>query len=411
MKKTDQIFEAILKTLELPSKEKQAMKKATKELIIKLEKALKTTKVIVGGSLAKETWISKKLDIDLFVLFNKTQNKNISKLLESAIKKTKLKYQKIHGSRDYYQINYKNLNFEIIPIIKINKAENALNITDITPLHTKWVNKNSKTLKKEIILMKLFCKATKIYGAESHISGLSGYACEILVIKNKSFLKTLKEISKWNTTKKIIIDPEKHHRINPLMTLNKSKTTNQLIIIDPVDKSRNVTAAISLKSLKKLIETSKNFIKNPSIEYFINNKLTIEQIKKQNKNKEIVIIQITPKKTKKDIAGSAAIKTIEHFKQALEKQYFEIIETNYDPESYIGWITTKKIKDIYEHKGPKVATKKHAAIFKKKYKNHYAKKGILYSKIKIKEKNPKKILKKIENDSYVKSKVIRVQII
>jgi len=141
----------------------------------------------------------------------------------------------------------------------LKKASEVVNITDISPLHSKWVNKFGKGLKDEIRLAKQFCKANKLYGAESHITGFSGYVLEILTIHYKGFKNLIKAITKWKP--KVIIDTEKYHK-KPLFDLDKSKTHSPIIIIDPVQKSRNASAAVDIEKFNKLIQYSKEFLKS-----------------------------------------------------------------------------------------------------------------------------------------------------
>ncbi len=50
----------------------------------------------------------------------------------------------MHGSRDYFQIKEKGFTFEVVPILKIKDAKEAMNITDVSPLHAAWVKKHKK---------------------------------------------------------------------------------------------------------------------------------------------------------------------------------------------------------------------------------------------------------------------------
>ena len=108
----------------------------------------------------------------------------------------------------------------------------ALNIIDISPLHTVFVKKHKK-LNDEIRLAKQFCRAQDCYGAESYINGFSGYSCELLVIHYGSFKKLARKAAKWKP--KVVIDILKKYKgKNPLEELNPSKTQSPLVIIDPV---------------------------------------------------------------------------------------------------------------------------------------------------------------------------------
>jgi len=137
-------------------------------------------KAVLGGSVGKNTHL-KDFDCDVFVMFNLSyKNKNISNILETIL--INFKPTRIHGSRDYFQFMYKKMNYEIVPVLDVKTPKNVVNVTDMSPFHVKWVNKNIKKLADDIRIVKLFCKANDIYGAESYINGFSGYILEILVI-------------------------------------------------------------------------------------------------------------------------------------------------------------------------------------------------------------------------------------
>ena len=225
MKKINQILEGVSKKITPTQKEKLALDKNLLEFEKKLRTGLKKykAKLFIGGSLAKQTLIKRdtKYDIDIFILFPyskyKNKNKELSKLLEKILKTIKLKFIRLKGSRDYFKTNFKGLNLELIPILEIKKASQALNITDISPLHVTYILKQIKKKRKiasEIRLAKAFCHAADCYGAESYIRGFSGYALEILVSYYGSFSKFIKKAAKWKIPTKIenrvVIDPKKY---------------------------------------------------------------------------------------------------------------------------------------------------------------------------------------------------------
>lgn len=174
--------------------------KQTKEFVKELKKIFPRNNIIIGGSLAKKTMIKKeKQDIDLFICFNKEDE---MKIIEEKFEDKKINYKKIHGSRDYFQIEKGSIVFEIVPILKIKKLEEVKNTTDFSPLHVKYILSQIKKrpfLRKEIKLTKAFCLANEFYGAESYIQGFSGYALEVLVCYYGSFLNFLKNFGKRNT--------------------------------------------------------------------------------------------------------------------------------------------------------------------------------------------------------------------
>ena len=127
--------EILKKQLELvnPSEEdatkiEQLSENFTKELTNSLKKKKIKAEVFIGGSLAKNTLVRKDVyDIDVFVRFDKSyDDKKISSLLGKVLPKAK----KVHGSRDYYQKHVDSIIIEIIPVLKISKPEQAVNVTD-----------------------------------------------------------------------------------------------------------------------------------------------------------------------------------------------------------------------------------------------------------------------------------------
>ena len=282
------ILQSVLLETEPSSEKLQEAKKLSENTLKKINNTLRNTKAkaSIQGSFRKQTQLKNFFDIDVFVQFDYkhyvSKEREISNILEKRLKKTFKNLKRVHGSRDYFQTNQDRYVFEIIPILEIKSHEKAKNITDISPLHTKWVAKNSKNITSEIKLTKTFLKAQNIYGADSYIKGFSGYACEILTIHYGSFLKLLKATKKWKAQQ--IIDNEKHYRRkDPLLYLNKSKTRSPLVLIDPVQPNRNATAALNKRSYNLFRKKAAGFLLNPSTSFFVQKKPDKETIKKNRK--------------------------------------------------------------------------------------------------------------------------------
>src|SRR3989339_724440 len=90
--------------------------------------------VQVGGSVAKDTYLKGDFDCDLFIKFDYSyEDDDISTLLESAI--AGFNPVRLHGSRDYFQIQRDDVKFEIVPVLEIDDPKKARNVTDASPLH------------------------------------------------------------------------------------------------------------------------------------------------------------------------------------------------------------------------------------------------------------------------------------
>ncbi|MBW2980282.1 CCA tRNA nucleotidyltransferase [Candidatus Woesearchaeota archaeon] len=385
-----------------------------------LKKKVKEAKVILGGSGAKGTWLKRANDADIFVCFKyskyKDKSDQLSGILEKKLKKIFPRITKLHGSRDYFQLKKGNFTFEIVPILDIKDAKQAVNITDVSPLHAKWVAANTnKALKDEIRLTKQFCKANNAYGAESYIRGFSGYICEVLTTHYGSFLKLARNAAKWPD--KVIIDIKKYYKgKDVLQELNKSKAYSPLILIDPVQHDRNAAAALSKEKFDNFRLACKNFLKKPSKELFKEKVLTTDDLKKKAKNKKLIALDIKTIRRKEDIAGAKLVKSFEYMADKLLRNDFKILEKgwHWDKElkATIFFICDKKpLPNIKLHEGPALKQKFHVKRFKAKHKNTFTKGKKVFAKVKREFTKPEDLVKKLIKEPYIKEKVKQIRLL
>ncbi|MEK6808047.1 MAG: nucleotidyltransferase domain-containing protein, partial [Nanoarchaeota archaeon] len=98
-----------------PTKQEElALSKTVLEVTEKLEKQLKSekisAKVMLGGSAAKGTWLPGISDADFFIAFDyeryKDKSAQLSDFAERAVRKVFKKFQRLHGSRDYFAAEF-----------------------------------------------------------------------------------------------------------------------------------------------------------------------------------------------------------------------------------------------------------------------------------------------------------------
>jgi len=415
MKNTKDIFKEVISRIKPTKEEEKRFSDRIEYVLKKINRRLKDATAVLGGSVIKGTWLRDVHDADIFVCFDYDKYKdkgNISNELEKALKHEFKKISKIHGSRDYFQIKEQNFTFEIIPILSIKKAEQAKNITDVSPLHARWVNKH-REFRDEIRLTKQFFKAANVYGAESYIKGFSGYVCEILTIYYKSFFNLLKAAAKWK--EKTIIDVKHHYRNKEvLFILNKSKIQSPLIIVDPVQKDRNAAAAVGREKFYLLIETAKKFIKNPSAKFFEKEKFWVVDLIKRARNKRLILLEIQPHSGKRDIIGCKLVKALEFIKIRFLTNDFRILEYgwNWENKNALFYFVLKREtlskKKVWE--GPPIDRKEHVNFFKKKYRNTFIKDGKIYANVDRIYLQPEDMIKSLISNDYLKDKIKCIKI-
>lgn len=419
-KQIKQILRNVLKEITVSEEEKKTINKTILEFEERLKPFLKRyqAKIFVGGSLAKQTLIkyksNERYDIDIFILFPykfKEKSSKLSEFLEQSLKKAKLKYIVVKGSRNYFQIKLKNLTLEIIPILAIKRASEAINITDISPLHVSYILEKIKKNKKivnEIKLAKAFCYANDCYGAESYIRGFSGYALEVLVSYYGSFLKFLKNAAKWKIPTsfetRIIIDPKRYYKNKSqlLQEMNEAKLHSPIVLIDPVQKERNVCAALSFETFARFIKACKKFLLNPNENFFSKERINVNKLKTEatKLKAKLVVIRAVSTKHKIDVAGAKLKKFYEFIYFLMKKNGFKVLkcefdfnEKNFEAKFYL--ILKEPLKYYIVPGPPLNVQEKYIIAFKKKWPKVFVKNKKLYAKAKRKFSNVKELLKSI----------------
>jgi tRNA CCA-adding enzyme len=393
--KTRNILKEILEKAKPSEEDLNEINKNVKSFCMHINANLKKYKInaeiFVGGSFAKGTVIKKgKYDVDIFVRYDKKyKNEELSSLTEKLIgnfRNTLI----IHGSRDYFRVNYSdNFFIELIPVRKITHPKDYENITDLSYLHVKYINKKIKEKKMldEIKIAKAFCYANGVYGAESYIHGFSGYSLELLIYHYKGFEKFIRAMAKVGKNK-LIIDIEKQFKKKKdvLMNLNSSKLNSPIILIDPTYKHRNVLAALSQETFEKFQKSCREFLKNPSTKHFEIKKTDIEKLKQEStkKGNEFIQIKATTSKPEGDVAGSKLLKFYNHLTKEISR-FFIIknkgFEYSGDKSAQYFFVVEKKKEVLYS--GPYTEDKVNCAKFEGEHKQVYEKDNRLYAKEKV----------------------------
>ncbi|MBL7052068.1 MAG: CCA tRNA nucleotidyltransferase [Nanoarchaeota archaeon] len=393
----------VLKNIKPNKKEEEDLKKVANKIMNSIK--IKNVKLELGGSSAKGTWLKGNHDIDIYVKFDQKfySGMDISEVLKKKVKKANV----LHGSRDYFKLDVKGYDVELIPIMDIKKVEDADNITDISPFHKKWVRKHKKYV-NDIRLAKSFAKANGLYGAESYIKGFSGYALEVLTIYYGGFDKLIENVAKWKS--KTVLDPENYH--NGKVVLNKSKMFSPLIIVDPVQDTRNVAAVISKEKYSLFKNSAKKFLKSKNKEdFFVRDEFNLDLLKK--KKGELICLEVLPLDGKRDVVGAKLLKSFDFIKKRLEENEFKVKNAGWNwEEKAILWFLLDKVelsKEI-KHYGPEIKSKERMKKFKAKWKGKKIlnEKGISYV---IRERNYLKaenLILDLSEDHFVKNRVSKI---
>ncbi|WP_297417838.1 CCA tRNA nucleotidyltransferase [Thermococcus sp.] len=226
------------------------------------------------GSLAKDTYLAGDHDVDLFLAFpletplEELRERGLE--LGKAIAKKLDSHEVAYAEHPYVRATYRGVKVDLVPCYNVKGWKDVKTAVDRSILHTKWVNEHLNGRNDEVRLLKRFLKGINAYGSEIYVRGFSGYLAEILIIKYGSFLEVVKNADLM--LKQRVIDPEGWLRKEPESAMKTIKRETEgdkpLIVIDPVDPRRNVSANLSWERYGVFYFGSMNFLEEPSINFF-----------------------------------------------------------------------------------------------------------------------------------------------
>jgi tRNA nucleotidyltransferase (CCA-adding enzyme) len=376
----EDVLRNVLKKIKPDEGEKKEVEEFSKKIISKAEEVGKTfnVKPMLCGSIAKGTWIANKNELDLFLLFNPTLprshlEKQGLEIGKQIVKEFNGKFEIAFAEHPYVSGKIKNNNrtfdVDIVPCYDLKDIIRIKTAVDRTPHHVKYI-KDKLKLPDEVRLLKQFLVSNEIYGADVKTLGFSGYLCELLILAYGKFSNLVKEASKWRAP--TVVNVERDYKKEELV----KKFKFPLIIIDPVDSNRNVSAAVSVESFYRFIKACKEFTERPSYKFFFQENIPyslndiLKEVKKRGtrwyvikiKRPQIVEDTLYPQLRRAINAINKII--IEEGFRTLRKDVYCDEDSCYLIFEMEIWLVPKFAKNI----GPNVYSK-HAEDFLKYYKN------------------------------------------
>ena len=286
--------------------------------------------VRVEGSVAKDTWLSENLDLDIFMRLPTSIPR--SKLGDVGLRIAK----KVAGSAEqierfaehpYLEVFLSGYRVDIVPCYDVKPGE-WQSATDRTPYHTDYIKTNlGKKLRSEVRLLKRFMQGIDVYGAEIKVGGFSGYLCELLILKYGSFAETIRAFAQYN--RRVVIDLGNFYlgRENERSLL----FPEPLVIVDPIDKRRNVASAVQPQKLYEFIGIARSFLKKPSEDFFYPPKpkvLSLKELKNQlwNRGSSILFLVVGKLDAVPDVLWGQLYRSKRSFRTLLEFNDFTVLK-------------------------------------------------------------------------------------
>lgn len=370
-------YGTILKDIKPTTEEKNHIDSVSSRVITFLQDACDrqgiNAKVNLVGSVAKNTALKGKSDIDIFIAFPLDDDKQYLKktgleLAHMCCDEFGVDAEHHYASHPYVTTHIEECEVDIVPCYAIETGDQLKSAVDRTILHTCYVKENlSESQQDEVLLLKRFMAMTGTYGSEFKVGGFAGYLCELLILYYGSFEKTLKSAINWKFGHTIDIEEYgTSHNFN-----------DPLIVIDPTDKNRNVGAALRLDKMAEFIQSARNFIFGDNKkDYFypLNRVLNKQELINEFKlrNSEVIAVRFNIPDIPLDTLHPQLRKTTEALERKLNAEEFNVFKADYWSDELMNCViliemASSRLNDVRVNVGPKVFINQACENFVSKY--------------------------------------------
>jgi len=346
------------------------------KLIREVERYGLEAEVRLDGSVAKDTWLRGDADIDIFLRVpTSLERTDLEKRCLNVARRALKGYEIVErfAEHPYVESHVDGIRVNVVPCYRVERGA-WRSATDRTPFHTEYVISHLSTNQRgEVRLLKAFLKAIEVYGADVKVSGFSGMLCETLVMYYGSFTKTLEEARSWKTP--TVIDLEHHYAGREREVLDLFE--EPLIVIDPVDRGRNLAASISRRKLWEFVGAARAFSGKPDARFFVSRKivpLSPMRFRREMDRRcwNVVAIKFGRVDAVVDIVWSQLYRSERALRNMLKQEGFNVLRSaSWSNEKDLNLILFEleevTLPPVRKHVGPPVARSQPSGLFLDKH--------------------------------------------
>jgi len=374
----EEILQKVSKRITPGPSERARITKIAEDMRLKVSAVASSAKleadVTLDGSVAKDTWLSGEADVDIFMRVSPelTREELETRCLEVA-RKAAGSYVERYAEHPYVETMIEGVRVNIVPCFKVERGK-WKSATDRTPFHTEYMKaKLDERLKSEVRLTKKFAKGIGVYGAEIKIRGFSGMLCETLALNYGSFQELLKAAAAWRRGQ--LIDVERFYE--GLDSEIPDLFPEPLVVVDPVDRGRNVAAAVAEDKMWLLVAASRRFLQQPRLSFFYPpsiRALTARQLagRLARRGSDMIFVQFGQVEAVVDVLWSQLYKTENSLRNLLRANGFQVLRTaSWSDEKRCNIIVLevdrRMLSPVVRHLGPPVSRSVESQRFLEKY--------------------------------------------
>jgi tRNA nucleotidyltransferase (CCA-adding enzyme) len=215
--------------------------------------------VVQVGSTARGTWTAGDRDVDVFVCFPPSLDREELEAHGLTVghevlpdgREEYAEHPYVVGEREGYAV-------DLVPCYAVEDATEIQSAVDRTPFHTRYLQERlDDDTAGEVRVAKQFLKGIGVYGSDLRTRGFSGYLTELLVLEYGGFRAFIEAVADWHPP--VRLDPEDH---------GSETFDDPLVVIDPTDPERNVAAVLSATNVATLQHYARDLLGEPRASLF-----------------------------------------------------------------------------------------------------------------------------------------------
>ncbi|MFB6159578.1 MAG: CCA tRNA nucleotidyltransferase [Haloferacaceae archaeon] len=349
--------------------ERERLDAAVDELVARTEAAAADlpveTDVLQVGSTARGTWLSGDRDIDLFVRFPPSLDRERLERYGLQVGHAVLP----DGREEYAEHPYvtgtiDGFDVDLVPCYDVADASEASSAVDRTPFHTAYLEGRIDELAGDVRVLKQLLTAVGAYGSNLRTRGFSGYLTELLVLEHGGVVPLVEAAADWQPP--VRYDPEGH---------GTTTFDDPLVVVDPTDPERNVAAVCVAENVARFQHYARDLLVDPREEPFFREPQTpldapaVREHVERRATTPVAVVFDAP-----DIVADQLYpqlrRSLDGVTSALDRRGFEPVRTaTFADERAVLFVelAVDRLPAVERHEGPPVAAREHATNFFEAY--------------------------------------------
>jgi len=261
-----EILASVLNEVSPSDGERESLREAYESVRERALKALKEEgiegDVTLVGSAARDTWLSGDRDIDVFLVLPPSLERDEFERVGLDVGRAVFPDGTVeYAEHPYVQGTENGYDVDVVPCYDLESADELRSAVDRTPFHNEYVQDiagEHDGFGDEVRLLKAFARGAGVYGSDLRTRGFSGYLCELFVHQYGNFGSVVGAAADWTPPVCVEFEP----------AADDIDTEGPLVVVDPVDTSRNVASVVSQDAFARFVDASRGWLETPDEKFF-----------------------------------------------------------------------------------------------------------------------------------------------